>query len=920
MGLLERLREHHVNWKHADPKARRAAVRQLGDPALLDEIARSDPEASVREEAADALLRLAVEGQDEGIGLAALAALSDLKHLVAVARSAVLEPVARAALPRLADARALGSVARHGRHAAIRLEALGRIADPAELGAVALKSIHEDAALAAIERLADEEVLEAVAGRARSRAAARRARAMLRARLEAAAGAAPALRLSDRRKQIQLCEKVEALARSVECEPLEARIAAAREAWDDLIPDIDEDLAERFTADCLAARERLARNRAEREERERRKRERAEYVARHIAPRAALCEAVESARGEGAPRTVDDARWEWERLAPLDTDEGRDLALRFERACVECLARHGEWDKEQAEARLEAERQAGREERARQSQERARRQRENAGRLRLLCERAAGLLRAGTLTLKTADPVLREVRAAVDEMPELPSRRERAALLKRLKAIQAALAPKVKDLRDSDAWKRWANEGVQEELCALAEALREVTDPLEAARQAQDLQERWMKASAASKDRAQELWLRFKAAQDEVRARVEAHHAEQAARKQGLCEQAEALVDSTDLGRAAEAVQGLQIEWKKIGAATRGQEKALWERFKSACDRFFARRKEALARRKDEWAKNLEAKEALCARAEKLADSTDWEAAASEVKRLQADWRKIGPVRKNRSEALWQRFRGACDRFFERYKRRHQINLEANLAVRDGLCRELEALLAAVAATGPEGAAQDPPAGDGPGPAPAPGRLLETLQSAWSRWQQCAPLPPEHAAPLLERFDGALGRLIAAHPDPVKGSDFDVDQNHRRMEELCVRVERLMPAGAAPAEASLSPAARLATLWREALATNTMGGRVADEAKWRAASEDLKKAQAAWQRLGYVSEAVRRTLSERFERACHRFAAARDRALGPQEPGGPRGGRPPGRARRPRPSDRPRGGGPAPDRDRDRRR
>jgi hypothetical protein len=887
MGLLDRLREQHDTLKHDDPKTRRAAVRQLGDPALLDEIARTDPEASVRDEATDALLRLAVEGQDEAPSLAALAALSHPKHLVAVARSAALEAVARAALPRLADDRALGSVARHGRHPVIRLDALARVADPAEVGAVALKSVHEDAALAALERLGDEEVIESVAGKARSRAAARRARALLHARREAAAGAAPALRLADRRKQILLCEKAEALARSEECEPLEARIAAAREEWDDLVPDIDEDLGERFAAACLAARERLARNRAEREKREERDRERAEYVARHITPRVALCESLESAGGEGAPRAIEDARWEWARLDPLATDEGGALDRRFERACEGCLARHAEWEKEQEAARHEAEKRASREESARQVEERERRQHEDAGRLRRLCERAEGLLRSGTLTLKTVESVFREVRARLDDLPELPSRRERAAVLKRLKAILAALSPQLKDLRDSDAWKRWANEGVQEKLCARAEALLEVPDPLLAARQAHDLHERWMTASAASKDRGQELWLRFKAAQDALRTRVAAYHAERAAKKQGLCEQAETLADSTDWARTAESIQGLQAEWKTIGRATRGQEKALWERFRAACDRFFIRRKEDLARRKDTWAKNLEAKEALCARLEALADSTSWETAVTEVKRIQAEWKTIGPVRRNRSEALWQRYRSTVDRFFERYKRRHQIDQEAQAAIRDGLCRELEALLE-------------------PGAAPAtePAPLLETLQSVRARWQQCASLPAAQAAPLLERFHGVLDRLIAAHPETVKGSELDVDQNHRRMEELCSRVERLLPAGAAPADAALSPAARLATLWREALATNTMGGKVADQTKWRAASEDLKKAQAAWQRIGYVTETVRRTLSERFERACHRFTEACDQALASRASASPGGGRPPGRGQRPRSSDR----------------
>ena len=75
-------------------------------------------------------------------------------------------------------------------------------------------------------------------------------------------------------------------------------------------------------------------------------------------------------------------------------------------------------------------------------------------------------------------------------------------------------------------------------------------------------------------------------------------------------------------------------------------------------------------------------------RAETLAESSDWEAAAAELKRLQAEWKTIGPVRKNKSEVIWHRFRAACDRFFERYKQRHILDLNVRLAAREALIAE----------------------------------------------------------------------------------------------------------------------------------------------------------------------------------------------------------------------------------------
>src|SRR5262249_13694174 len=93
---------------------------------------------------------------------------------------------------------------------------------------------------------------------------------------------------------------------------------------------------------------------------------------------------------------------------------------------------------------------------------------------------------------------------------------------------------------------------------------------------------------------------------------------------------------------------------------------------------------------------NLAKKDALIEKVEALKDSTDWEAAATEIKRLQAEWKTIGPVKKSRSEALWQRFRGACDHFFARYAQRHDIARGERVAAREAIVAELEALAAPV--------------------------------------------------------------------------------------------------------------------------------------------------------------------------------------------------------------------------------
>ena len=437
----------------------------------------------------------------------------------------------------------------------------------------------------------------------------------------------------------------------------------------------------------------------------------------------------------------------------------------------------------------------------------------------------------------------------------------------------AALGPRVQELRDADEWQRWANLQVQEELAKKMEALAEEQDLEAAARRMRELQGRWKQVALAPRTQGEALWRRFKAAQDAVFTRTSAHLAAQneertqnLARKQALCEQAEALSASTEWVKTATALQALQAEWKTVGPVSRGSEKAVWERFRAACDQFFSRRHDDLKKRKDEWSENLARKEALCARAEALATSTDWEGAAAECKKLQVEWKQIGPVRRSKSDAVWQRFRTACDAFFDRYKHRDQVDLQAKAATRAEVIHELEALAAAAAAGAEAGAG---------GAAPPPEGLVDRVQQARAKWQQAPELPRTVQQELAAGYHQALGRIVAAWPAAFAGTDLDPETTRKRMEKLLAKVESLSRASGAEAPAPVSPAELLAQRWRERLAANTMtGGQAvahAEEHRWREAEQEVRSAQSQWARLGPLPADVAGPLNERFQRACRKF-------------------------------------------------
>ena len=910
----------------AEARVRRAAVTRLNDVAELGEIARTDPDDDVRAEAVRGLAGLAAETTDVARATDAvrqLVALGRTKEVVVVARESTVPNVRAAVVDLIEDPKALGAVSRHASDGSTRLHALGRLQDAEEILNVALKSEHTDVAVAALERIAASDSLSAIAQRARNKVAARRARTRLRQMEETSqpAPVAPRLSAEDRAKALVLVHRAEALVATADPDEASGALSEVRLAWAELQADVDIDavLGQQFESASDAVREAIDVRRQERlaeQERER-------ALAREQADRVAIVSEIEQLTGPEAADRIAELRVKWDTLPPMPSEYAASLTRRFQDASrafedrerrrvlaeaaaarLETLAteleqllasdqsvdevvarwrglrRDADVLREHATAnpgaaeRLEQAVAALEQKEGEHQQTRARQEQEHLRRLQQLCRQVETLAASEQLTLKAGDRALREIRTALESRVPLPSKRDRQEIHTRLDEARAKLAPRLQELRDADEWQRWANLQVQEELCREMEALKTEQNLDVAGRRMRELQTRWKQVALAPRVQGEAMWRRFKAAQDDVYGRTAAHFAAQneerganLARKQELCERAEALAESTDWIKTATAIQALQAEWKSIGAVPRGHEKAIWERFRQACDRFFTRRQEDLKRRKEEWAGNLSRKEALCAEAEELAESNDWDQSAARLKHLQATWKTIGPVRKSRSEAVWQRFRTACDRFFERYKHRDQVELQEKAAVRETVIRDLEGLLPS----------------EGTEPGAAPDNLHAIVQQARTKWQQAPELPRTVQQDLAARYFQAVGRLVATWPVAFAGTDLDPETTRKRMEKLLAKVEELVSTQPAKPAAPLSPAEMLAQQWRERLASNTISGGAArsaenEGARWRALEQEVRTAQAQWMRLGPVPPEIAGPLNERFQRACRKFYDQRKRA------------------------------------------
>jgi hypothetical protein len=294
-------------------------------------------------------------------------------------------------------------------------------------------------------------------------------------------------------------------------------------------------------------------------------------------------------------------------------------------------------------------------------------------------------------------------------------------------ACDTAFLP-LKALIEAEDWARFANLGNAESLIAEIEALAAVEELSRVAAAIRSLQARWKDLGPLPGDRREATWQRFKGACDVVYERLKPHFAELDAqrltnleRKRALLVECETIANATPIGLAgspadlvakragAERMKAIQQEWKAVGPVPREHDQELWTRFRAAADMFFSKHRAEIDARHQEFQGNLERKLALCVAAEALAKDCEAEAAGeearirtpmeklSEIKDIQARWKDIGHVPRDQVEAVWSRFRAACDRVYATLKdhlaeqeRVRQENLEKKRA----LITEAEEILA----------------------------------------------------------------------------------------------------------------------------------------------------------------------------------------------------------------------------------
>lgn len=222
-----------------------------------------------------------------------------------------------------------------------------------------------------------------------------------------------------------------------------------------------------------------------------------------------------------------------------------------------------------------------------------------------------------------------------------------------------------------------------------------------------DIQQRWKEVKAVPQEHVSELWKNYQIYSEKFYDIIKINNQfrdydfkKNLEMKTALCETVEKLQTEPDVVSAFHQLQKLHQQWREIGPVAKELREDLWSRFKAASTIINKRHQEHFEGLKAKEQENLEAKTAICEQIENidfqaLKSFKDWEEKNKEVIALQDKWKTIGFAPKKSNVKIFERFRAACDVYFNRkseFYKNIKDEMEKNLELKKALCEKAEAL------------------------------------------------------------------------------------------------------------------------------------------------------------------------------------------------------------------------------------
>jgi len=261
-----------------------------------------------------------------------------------------------------------------------------------------------------------------------------------------------------------------------------------------------------------------------------------------------------------------------------------------------------------------------------------------------------------------------------------------------------------RDLQEHDLKKNFENKTI---LIEKLKALAGLENIKETERLIKVYRNEWEELGPVPNAKWETLKSEYKAALDEIYAKVKGfyHSAEEKKEinlqdKLAIIEKVKEVLNTLDSfgpgkwNGATETILALQNQWKSVGRTTEKDNEKVWTEFRSLCDNFFEKKKAFFAGLNEKFAASRKIKAELIAKAEETQHSTDWQKATQVFFKLQEEWKKHPSNGDKEEPKLYQKFRNACNTFFEAKKANfaeQDVAFDENLKLKEEIIARLNA-------------------------------------------------------------------------------------------------------------------------------------------------------------------------------------------------------------------------------------
>lgn len=324
---------------------------------------------------------------------------------------------------------------------------------------------------------------------------------------------------------------------------------------------------------------------------------------------------------------------------------------------------------------------------------------------------------------------------------------------------------------------------------AIIEELKELTNSSETLHNTfhtfRELQNRWKEAGVVPQEKIKDLWetyhLHVENFYNYIKINNELRDLDLKRNYEAkllLCEEAEALMLDPSAGSAFHKLQKLHEQWREVGPVTTEIKEQLWNRFKEASTRINKRHQDYFDSVKEEQKNNLILKTELCLKVEELAAQPfttrkEWSDASDSIIEIQKIWKTIGFAPKKDNNAIYERFRTACDNFFE-VKRQYfnglKSEMDDNLQMKIDLCVQAEAL-----AESDEWKT-----------------TTDSLIELQKKWKEIGSTSRKHADTVWKRFRKACDRFFERKAEHFSSVDNKFAENLQNKQQLLIELKELV--------------------------------------------------------------------------------------------------------------------------------